>query len=308
MQGRRDSFSSYSSYSYSYSSDESARKPFKSHNWARAFTIFASFLLPIVLFAAAFAILSYIFALSTLFKWFFLMLLWIPIIIIGVWFLKVYFYDGNRGGKSQWLLFVLITSIIMWTLGVCFGQYNYDENTSDWYSYYSANEYEGIDAGTDKSSSVSDAGIVYFTASSYIHSWYGMLYHSRTGYCVAPLGTNSSTTYSFWAVGEDCCSGNNVGFHCSKDISGAYDTSSKIGGLVVLDSSETEYYGYSTMQAGAAYGLTIPESVTYVKLYSDADGEVDDLLLYGYLAFAYFGAAAIVLQCGFTGLAAYKIK
>merc|ERR1719487_3180586 len=80
-----------------------------------------------------------------------------------------------------------------------------------------------------------------------------MAFKNRDTYCVAPIvinQTRNASSFDFWAVGLNCCSGRPGDFNC-----GEYNNPHASSGLRVMRDDQREFYRLAVKQAEAAYDL-----------------------------------------------------
>merc|ERR1740121_1704464 len=101
------------------------------------------------------------------------------------------------------------------------------------------NTYTEIDPSKMVGQQLMDAGSVLWSNTTALDISKSMGFKNLNTYCVAPITVPGSApkTYDFWAIGVNCCSGQEADFNC-------LDAKNKFarGGVRLLRASERPYY------------------------------------------------------------------
>jgi hypothetical protein len=224
--------------------------------------VLVSILLPCVLFAAMLYSFSFTMHYKTpVFTW----------IVAAIGFLVVGVpAQAAASGTSEVLKpktaqVLVLTTLLSWSLSIALGQSNYLYNMQAYYNLNDLNEYRGVNVSHMSGIHSMDAGIVQFTRGHRIDSSLAIGFKNDYLYCVAPItnGNEKLRNYDYWAVGENCCSGEVGDFHC-----GDYKFGRSPAGLRVLHPTEIQFYDLAVHRAAATYKI---EARHPVFLYWTAD-------------------------------------
>lgn len=176
------------------------------------------------------------------------------VLLIGALCVCVKAYFDKKKGESDptWLLFLGASLLVAWFLGYQMGNSNYSSNTRGYYDLKSLNNYTNVYPNRMLGQQLMDAGVVTFAKGSQLDISKSMGFKNHAMYCVAPIvyGKEPSVSYDFWAVGTDCCSGNQADFHCDN-----YNNPEADGGVRLLDSGDKSFYRLAVQQAEATYNI-----------------------------------------------------
>lgn len=154
-----------------------------------------------------------------------------------------------------WYVFIFVTSLLAWIIAYTHGQSNYASNMKPYFDVQQLNVYASVDPSQYRGNQLMDAGRITFTPGSHLDLSLSMGFRNLDTYCVAPVisgrGNSSNvTTYDFWAVGLNCCSGHAPDFHC-----GEYNNVRAISGLRLMREDQRAFFRLAVQQAEAAYGI-----------------------------------------------------
>lgn len=160
---------------------------------------------------------------------------------------------GNTNREPTWYLFLAVTLFVGWVLAVALGCANFAKSMRPYYDVTSLNTYPGVDPAKTHGQQLLDAGRVMFTRDSRLDISKSFGFKNSDTYCVAPITSKMDeklASYDFWAIGMNCCTGNQPDFHCD-----GYANPRAHGGLRLMDSSKNEYFQLAVQQAKAAYKI-----------------------------------------------------
>jgi len=159
--------------------------------------------------------------------------------------------------STLWSAFFVVSLTIAIGLGMFLGDVNYVMNESPVYFSIFLNKYYDLDPGATRGNAVMDGGIVKFSSGSHVDTTKATGFKNRNVWCVAPIVKDEAPatgSYDFWAIGEDCCSGEVGDFgNCLPDSNEEYDAP---WGIVLMDDKMRPYYELAVQQAVASSNVT----------------------------------------------------
>jgi len=217
--------------------------------------------------------------------------------------------DGLSDREPTWFMFAAIALAIALCLAVVFGDMNYWYNMQPFYDVENLNTYPSVDPSKDKGQQLMDAGRVYFTDGSRLDYSKAMAFKNLDLYCVAPitLGPAQLSSYDFWAVGVNCCSGVRNDFHC-----GEYDNPHAKSGLRLMKDEQRPYYRLAVQQAESTYEIKaehplffvwMQDPISVVNEYRDDGLKYYLLGIFTHLCFSIFIVVCAVVGFSKTGRA-----
>lgn len=187
------------------------------------------------------------------------------IIVIGAMGMSAVDAMKNKE-EPTWIIFVFFTSAFALMAALALGDANYRYYLEPYYAISTLKAYVGVDPAKVSGQQLMDAGSITFTKGSRLDISRSMGFRNDGIYCVAPIGpggqewssVNASvvvepkvTSYDFWAVGKDCCTGGRAEFHC-----GEFSNKNARGGLRLLGQDEAKgNYMLAVKQAEATHGI-----------------------------------------------------
>jgi len=159
----------------------------------------------------------------------------------------------SQGNEASWSVVLFVASLVAWILGYVLGQANFNSNMKPYFDIQQLNVYSTVDPAKYKGTQLMDAGRITFTPGSHLDTARSMGFRNLDTYCVAPIVSGSGenvSSYDFWAVGMNCCSGHTPDFHC-----GEYNNPRALSGLRLMQDGERAFFRLAVDQAEAAYGL-----------------------------------------------------
>lgn len=150
------------------------------------------------------------------------------------------------------MFFFFVSLVVAWALGFKLGTDNYRTYMAPYYDLGMMNNYTMVYPNRLKGSQLMDAGIVEFAPGTRLDVKKSMGFKNKELFCVAPItfGASPLESYDFWAVGTDCCSGNQADFHCLN-----YNNPEASGGIRLMSSWDRAYYRLAVQQAEAFYNI-----------------------------------------------------
>lgn len=161
----------------------------------------------------------------------------------------------SRGetGDPGWYIFAFTTSILAWVLGNSFGNWNYRENIVPYMDIQQLNAYPSVNPATSRGEGLMDAGRLTFVPGAAPDLSKSMGFRDLDIYCVAPVTMSANqtlSTYDFWAVGINCCSGHGPDFAC-----GEIANSNAHSGLRLMREDQRGYFRLAVQQAEASFNI-----------------------------------------------------
>lgn len=159
---------------------------------------------------------------------------------------------GDPTRRPTWYAFLFLSMLIAWILAFVLGEMNFTSNMEPFYDAFNLNTFSQIDPSRMRGQQVMDAGVIQFVPGTKLDLTHSMGFKSEQVYCVAPIVMPSETpsTYDFWAVGTDCCSGNQADFHC-KNFNNPYSN----GAIRSTLGADRAMYRLAVQQAEATYHI-----------------------------------------------------
>jgi hypothetical protein len=209
--------------------------------------------------------------------------------------------DGFSDREPTWFMFAAISLAIALCLAVVFGDMNYWYNMQPFYDIENLNTYPSVDPSRDKGQQLMDAGRVYFKDGSKLDLAKSMAFKNLDLYCVAPivLGDAKLTSYDFWAVGVNCCSGTQADFRC-----GEHNNPHAKSGLRLMKDDQRPFYRLAVQQAESAYLIKaehplffvwMQDPIAQVNAYRDDGFKYYLLGIFTHLAFSVFVVVCAVV-------------
>eukprot|EP00929_Paragymnodinium_shiwhaense_P118946 TRINITY_DN90840_c0_g1_i1.p1 TRINITY_DN90840_c0_g1~~TRINITY_DN90840_c0_g1_i1.p1 ORF type:complete len:322 (+),score=66.61 TRINITY_DN90840_c0_g1_i1:86-1051(+) len=203
--------------------------------------------------------------------------------------------------EPTWFIFLFITMVIAWSLGVAFGNINYATNMQPYYDYVSLNAYANVDPSKTQGVQIMDAGRVQFTNDTVLDLTKAAGFVNKVTYCVAPISTDKAQlgSYDFWAVGLDCCTANKADFQC-----GDFNDQKAHSGLRLLRDEQQAFFRLAVQEAEARHQIKATHPL-FFYWGPDATGEMAWFREEGYRYFLMGMTAHFFWQLLCVGLAAH---
>jgi len=233
-------------------------------NRVNTIPIIGAILVPSTVFAAIFACMSFSIhynrPLTTLLC---VCTSFVIIVLIGM-----FTYVSTSKSEASWCPFFFVTLLLAWTLGVVAGDLNFAFNMEPFYNIESLSFYPEVDPLKASGQMLMDAGRMVFTPNSHLDLTKSMGFKKEDVYCVAPVSTpltsavngshngshqgslQTPKNYDFWAVGMNCCSGNNPDFRCPY-----FNDAEARGGLRLMEDDQRAFFRLAVQQAEATYKI-----------------------------------------------------
>eukprot|EP00429_Kryptoperidinium_foliaceum_P020494 CAMPEP_0176040750 /NCGR_PEP_ID=MMETSP0120_2-20121206/20209_1 /TAXON_ID=160619 /ORGANISM="Kryptoperidinium foliaceum, Strain CCMP 1326" /LENGTH=300 /DNA_ID=CAMNT_0017374151 /DNA_START=6 /DNA_END=905 /DNA_ORIENTATION=- len=163
----------------------------------------------------------------------------------GRWF-------ANAEHEPTWLIFIFLSCLLAFLTACALGAANYEANFKPFFHMKSLNNYTNVSPARMRGQQLMDVGIVQFAADTRLDISKSMGFKTGSVYCVAPIvqGDEPLTTYDFWAIGKDCCSGSQSNFHCKH-----FNNPHANGGFRLMADGDRPFYRLAVQQAEATYNI-----------------------------------------------------
>jgi len=199
---------------------------------------------------------------------------------------------ARAGGNAKPMLFLTVTSFVAWGMAFVTGDGNFTSYMRPYYDITNLNTYPSVDPSKYTGAQLMDAGMIQFTKGSKLNLAKSIGFKNGDVYCVAPVVGNNGTqsTFDFWAVGTNCCSGHTADFSC-----GEFSNPAANWGLRLMDDTKRDMFRLAVKEAEAAFNLNAPHPV-FMYWLSDPQSEVNAYQDDGFKFFTMWVSAAGSVQ------------
>jgi len=168
------------------------------------------------------------------------------------------------------MILLALMSLAAWLSAVILGDFNFHFNMKPFYDVRQLNNYPAVDPAKYGGQQLMDAGMIEFTPGTKLLPQKSMGFKDGDVYCVAPIvsGSTNQSTYDFWAVGVNCCSGRVPDFEC-----GEYSNLHSMKGLRLMDQEKREMFRLVVTKAEAEFNLKVSHPI-FLYWLSDPESEV----------------------------------
>lgn len=213
---------------------------------------------------------------------------------------------GEPGREPTWMVFIFVTSLIAWVSAVSLGNRNFWQNMQPFFDIQNLGSYPSVDTARTRGQQLMDAGRIHFVPGTHLDTSKAMGFKNLDTYCVAPITSVDApvSSYDYWAVGLNCCSGQASDYHC-----GEYNNPLASSGLRLMSDDERAFYRLAVQQAESTFNIRATHPLFFhyvqdpdVELYShQGDGYRTFLIgMFSHFAFQ-LSLAAFAVWC-FSGM------
>lgn len=168
--------------------------------------------------------------------------------------------------EPTWWIFLFATSLLAFVLGLLAGNWIYVTYLEPYFEVTNLNTYDDVDPAYTRGQQLMDGGRVIFTNTTQLDLKRSMGFKNLDLYCVAPIVSSEEHVkdpkkmpqYDFWAVGKNCCAGDQAGFHCDE-----FNNARARAGLRLMRDEERGFYRLAVQQAEAAYNIKASHPLFY---------------------------------------------
>lgn len=192
-----------------------------------------------------------------------------------------------------WFFFLFVCSTVAIILGITLGLHNQGASMRKVYDYDSLQTYHDIDPGDYLGTQLVDAGRILFNTSAHLDLRYSIGFKDEDVYCVAPIVSpkfRHYSTFDFWVVGKNCCSGVAADFHCK-----GFNDGQIHGGLRLMDEDARVFYRLAVQQAEATYWINTHKPL-FFEWIEDPIKTVEDMKHKGLFTYVSSVIAALIFQ------------
>lgn len=247
-----------------------------------------SFFLPFGIFCYSMSILDFKlhYAMATLSYFLFAVPVAICVGLAALAVKAIYDKETNSEYEPNWYMFLAAFSIFALITGGCTGQSNFVNYFEPYYDLLNMGTYKSVDTSVRSGQQLLDAGRIEFSNGTQLLLGKSMGFRNKVTYCIAPIVPKLAVenpeimpTWDFWAVGINCCSGNQPDFHCKGFANPEAD-----GGVRVMQDGARAYYRLAVQQAEAVYKIR-SEHPLFFYWTRDPVAETESYLRTGYRNF-----------------------
>jgi len=224
------------------------------------------FLIPIIYFAIVYYFLAFQPRFYVPFiAWFVVLLLACAIIAVG--YASFMMFMKDKVSLAVWSFALVIGLLVAFIMAVHFASQNYTDITEPLYARRGLNTYSNVDPASMAGTSFMDSGTLQFTSGAHVDNSKAGAFMNLDMYCVAPIVSKSGATpasYDFWAVGLNCCTGNND-FQCGD----FREQGNSAAGLRLMSNSQQEFYKLAVSKTAASHNINAAHPL-FFQFVSDA--------------------------------------
>mmetsp|Transcript_34041 Transcript_34041/g.60200 ORF Transcript_34041/g.60200 Transcript_34041/m.60200 type:complete len:341 (+) Transcript_34041:116-1138(+) len=154
--------------------------------------------------------------------------------------------------EPNWHVFLIVTCLLAFALACMFGQMTFVTYSVPYYNLKNLNTYTNIDTAAYQGDMLMDAGTVMWQEGTKVDVSKSMGFKDDEMFCVAPIITNEAKqeTYDFWAIGKNCCTGNQPDFRCPE-----VENTRARGSVRLLSDADRPFYRLAVQQAEGMYKI-----------------------------------------------------
>jgi len=159
---------------------------------------------------------------------------------------------SSGGREPSWFMFLFFTLLVSYISGILLGDMNYSFNMQPFYDIQNLNTYPNVNPAYLRGQQLMDGGRVFFNKGAKLDLSKSIGFKNLDVYCVAPItsGNDPLSSYDFWAVGVNCCSGTQADFQC-----GEFNNPRASAGLRLMRDDQRPFFRLAVQQAEAAYQI-----------------------------------------------------
>lgn len=181
--------------------------------------------------------------------------------------------------EPTWVIFLFLTMTLAWAFGVFLGDLNYYSNLDFYYEITTLNSYPKVNPSQDQGEQFMDAGRVFFSGQSQIDLTRAIGYKDVNMYCVAPVTDNPRvllSSYDFWVVGVNCCTGAPGDFKC-----GQYKNGKARAGVRLMNDQKLKFYYQALRQAESMFTIK-SDFPLFFEWVEDPNAEINQAMYRGF--------------------------
>jgi len=205
--------------------------------------------------------------------------------------------EGTSEQEPTWHVCLTISLLVALIGGVVCGDSNFRYNMQPYYDFENLSVYPNVSAAAMTGDQFMDFGRLQFDVDTSLDLTKSMGFRNLEMYCVAPIVTQKTqmTSYDFWAVGTNCCSGT-ADFRC-----GEYNNPEASAGLRLLSESDRAFYRLAVQQAESTFNIKSTHPL-FVYWMEDPLSEINSYQQNGFKCFVLGMIGHFVLQLTFVVL------
>lgn len=194
--------------------------------------------------------------------------------------------------EPNWHIFLAICCLVAFVLAVIFGEMTFNQYSVPYYDLKNLATYTKIDTADYQGAQLMDAGTIVFKEGTKVDVTRSMGFKSDTIYCVAPIVTNNAQmmSYDFWAIGKNCCSGNQADFNCPETRN-----TRALGAVRLLVDTDRPFYRLAVQQAEGIHKIRAKHPL-FFTWDEDPLTKQEDMMLQCRKNFYYASMAYFVFQ------------
>jgi len=231
---------------------------------------------------------------------------WLFVVISG----GMAYRAKKKEKEAMWFNFSTIALLLAVILAGVLGDLNFWYNMQPFYDIENLNTYPNVNPNVEKGQQLMDAGRAYFTTGARLQDRYAMGFKNLDLFCVAPITVGDDplpdgSSYDFWAVGLNCCSGVASDFRC-----GEFNNLHARSGLRLMRDDQRPFFRLAVQQAEAAYNIKavhplffywMQDPVAEMNSYRDDGFKYYLLFVFTHFAFNLFCVVVSVMMFSKSG-------